>query len=262
MRKIGESVFLKIVDGKDYEFLINGYAFEMGECISISSCDIASPHNLLFKGCKFKSMALFEVQIGPSLTFQNCRFKDFIIDNCSLKQIEFENCTIERLVFTGNQNLGAVKINSSSIDYFDFNNNTSFQLLHIGCHNQLNSVQLINNGSKNEEVSRFFLCPERFNSIRIDKLHVASLEIGTFGEYSELTLTEVVADHILVRNCNSFKTSVIFEKVLPKNRKNSTLRLSNSNIDASVFDEGFIESYHSIEMENSTIESPALEPKD
>lgn len=258
MRALNQSDFLKIIEGRDYEFLINGYPFELKESVCLSNQQFHSQHNYHFKNCRLPKLIVSETDVLSRWSFENCHFDELVIESSNVTNIEFENCIIDDLMYRFNQNAGALKINACKVNHLEYLSNSKFDLLHIGCNNLLDKVNILNNGSENTDESEFYLCPEKFNAIRIEKLTASKLEIGTFGEYSNLFLNEIRTDHLLLRNCNSKNSKVVFKKVRPKSQNRGVLQFMDSTIGASVFENDFFKSYFSVEYKNSSIDNFAL----
>ncbi|WP_157716194.1 hypothetical protein [Roseivirga echinicomitans] len=196
-----------------------------------------------------------ETDISSRWSFENCHFDELIIESSTVANIEFENCVIGDLMYKFNRNAGALKIHSCKVNHLEYLSNSKFDVLHIGCNNLLDKVNILNNGAENTGESEFYLCPEKFNAIRIEKLTASKLEIGTFGEYSNLFLNEIRTDHLLLRNCYSKNANVIFKKVRPKSENRGVLQFMDSTIGASVFENDFFKSYFSVEYKNSSIDN-------
>tara|TARA_R110001592_G_scaffold343906_1_gene634787 strand:+ start:6447 stop:7232 length:786 start_codon:yes stop_codon:yes gene_type:complete len=258
MRALSQSDFLKVIEGRDYEFLINGYPFKLKESVHLSDGQFHSQHKYHFKNCRLPKLIVSGTDISSQWSFENCVFDELVIESSSVANIEFENCVIGDLVYKFNQNAGALKIHACKVNHLEYLSNSKFDLLHIGCNNLLDKVNILNNGAENTDESEFYLCPEKFNAIRIENLTASKLEIGTFGEYSNLFLSEIKTDHLLLRNCNSKNSKVVFKKVRPKSKNRGVLQFLDSTISASVFDNDFFKSYFSVEYKNSSIDSFSL----
>ncbi|KYG82040.1 hypothetical protein EV198_2651 [Roseivirga ehrenbergii] len=258
MRALSQSNFLKIIEGKDYDFLINGFAFSLKESVHLSNGQFHSPHIYHFKNCRFPELVVSESDISSHWIFENCQFNEVAIESSRVANIEFENCVISDLVYKFNPDAGALRIHACKIDHLEYLSNSKFHSLHIGCNNLLDKVNILNNGIDNTSTSEFYLCPEKFNAIRVERLTASKMEIGTFGEYSNLFLNEIHADHLLLRNCHSKNSKVVFKKIKPKSESGGLLQLLDSTIGASVFEDDFFKSFFSVEYKNSTIDNYAL----
>lgn len=253
MRTLSQSNFLKIIEGKDYEFLINGYPFDLKSPVHLANQHFYSQHFYHFKNCRLPKLTVSETHVSSHWSFENCQFDELVIESSRVTNLEFYDCVIGSLLYRFNEDAGVLKINACKINRLEYLSNSKFDLLHIGCNNLLDKVNIVNNGVKNTDESKFFLCPEKFNTIRIEKLTASKLEIGTFGEYSNLFLYEIKTDHLLLKNCHSKKSKVVFKKVSPKNQNKGVLQFLDSTIGDSVFESDFFKSYFSVEYKNSSV---------
>ncbi|MGW8122335.1 hypothetical protein ACV07N_06700 [Roseivirga echinicomitans] len=255
MRNLSQYNFLKIVEGRDYEFLINGYPFTLKEAVHLENGQFHSPHKYYFKGCRYSTLKISDTKISSHWSFQNCHIDELVVSSSSVASFEFKNCVIGNLIYKSNNDAGILEINASKINQLEYLSNTKFKTLHIGCDNFLDKVNILDNGAANTEESNFYLCPEEFNAIRIERLTSSVLEIGTFGEYSNLFLNEVIVDHLRLKNCHSKNSEVLFKKVRPRHKSEGVLQFLDSTIDVSVFENDFIKSYPNVEYANSSINS-------
>ncbi|KOF02699.1 hypothetical protein OB69_10305 [Roseivirga seohaensis subsp. aquiponti] len=258
MRTLSQSNFIKIIEGKDYDFLINGFAFSLKEPVQLENGQFHSQHIYHFKNCRLPQLIVSESDVSSQWVFENCQIDEVAIESSRVANIQFENCVIGDLVYKFNPDAGALRIHACKIDHLEYLSNSKFHSLYIGCNNLLDKVNILNNGIDNTSASEFYLCPEKFNAIRIEKLTASKMEIGTFGEYSNLYLNEIRADHLLLRNCHSNNSKVIFKRIRPKSKNGGLLQLIDSTVGASVFEDDFFKSYFSVEYKNSTIDSFAL----
>ena len=258
MRTLSQSNFLKIIEGRDYEFLINGYPFDLRESVHLVNRQLHSQHHYHFKNCRLSTFTVSDTDISSHWSFENCQFDELVVESSRVANFEFHNCIMGDVLYKSNEDAGVLKIHGCKINYLEYLSNPKFDLLHIGCNNLLDKVNIIDNGAKNTDDSKFYLCPEKFNAIRIERLAASKLEIGTFGEYSNLFLSEIQTDHLLLRNCNNKNSKVTFKRVSPKSQKGSVLQFLDSTIGASVFENDFFNSYLSVEYKNSSITNFAL----
>jgi len=172
MRSITSFGFLKIVEGCDYEFLIEGFAFNVQHNIKINNGSFHSFHTFQFKGCSFKSLIISNSEISSHWVFENCYIQSLVINSSVVKNIDFRNCRIQRLEYSRNKDAGDLTVSACRIKTLEYIDNLKFTNLNIGCQNLLDRVNILNNGSESDQESSFYLCPEKFNEIKIDHFSV------------------------------------------------------------------------------------------
>ena len=254
MRNINPSEFAKIIEGRDYEFLINGYGFRLKHDVELRRLMLDSRHIFRFQGCHFQSLSIEDSNLSSRWIFDNCSFKEIRVKSSRINRLELTNCIIEDFSYEDNSQAGTLKIGACRIKMLRYLKNLKFSRLEIGCENLLDQVEIKENGINNSISSSFYLCPEKFNQIRIDDFSVHDFEIGTFGEYSNLHLNKINADSVTLRNCNSDNSTVLFQNFSPLKKKAGLLKLANSKIRHSVFDKDFFKNFLSVEITNSEVQ--------
>lgn len=261
MRKITKNQFLKILKGEDLEFRISPFKFTLSQKASING--IHCPYDLSFQGCDLGSLIFEGCRFSGNIMIDNSSIKSLTFDECQLHDIRINLSSIGSFSLAQSNELKQLIVKTSDINTLTITDNPIYEVIHIGCENNVRSCTISNNGdaSRNSFSTRVFICPEKFEGIVINNLTTDALHIGTFGEYARFTVTDVRAEVVLIDGCSTELSKVSFKNVRPIDASASALHFINTTFDQEIFGDKAFKNYKSTKIHHQQVDVSALMSK-
>ena len=258
MRNINLRQFLKIIKGEDLEFRISPFAFKLNEPAVIQDSHL--PYDLNFQTCQFESITFKNCRFSGNLEFVCSNTKNLSFDACLLHNLEVMNTDISSFSIKNSHELREIIIKDSNIDELELEKNPIYETIHLGCGNNIRSCIITNNGVSDENSfsTKLFICPERFEVIKIKNITTDILHIGTFGQYSKLNVDDVKAEMVLIDGCSAELSNVSFKNVMPLDAEASALHLVNTVFDQEIFNASAFQNYKTTKVHHQKVDVSAL----
>lgn len=258
MRSINLKQLLKIMKGEDLEFRISPFAFRLTESATIRDAHL--PYDLNFQNCHFENLSFENCRFSGSLEFVASCTKALSFDTCLLHNLEIEEANIAHLSLRNSYELRALIIKDSNVNELHLEDNPIYETIHLGCGNHIRNCTITNNGApdRNSFSTKVFICPERFEGIKIKNLTTDILHIGTFGQYAQLSVTDVNAEMVLIDGCSPLLSKVSFENVTPLDEEASALHLVNTVFDQVIFNTNAFKNYKITKIHHEKVDVSTL----
>ena len=253
MRLLKAKDFIKVIKGEDIEFRISPYEICVKEPLVIEG--IKSIYSLSFPKVKFKSLTIRNCNFSGTLKFNQLVGKNFCFEKSTIEGLTILDSRIEQITVKSNERVGALYFDRTSTNKLSIVKNKNFESLHLGCANNVLKANLSRNGMLNnlQSKSSAYICPEQFGEIDIVGLKAASVEIGTFGEHSRLTVNGITTDSFKIKNCNATKSQVSLKNIRPMSSEMSQLTIEDSILDESVMQKSEMKLFKGLSIENSEV---------
>ncbi|MFY0593773.1 hypothetical protein [Roseivirga sp.] len=239
MRRLNRKQFLKVIKGEDLEFRINSFSFKLHESVVIS--DVHLPYDLTLESCKLENLTFINCRFSGDLEIQSSKLESLKFESCQLHSLAINKSDISSIIVKNSTELNSLRIGDNDINKIEITDNPIYELIHLGCGNNIKECNLWNNGdpSKNSFSTKLFLCPERFDSIQVDQMTIDLLHIGTFGEYAHFSLANLKVDIILIEGCSPDLSKVSFKNIEPIDKSGGAIHLVNTAYDQDLFGDAF-----------------------
>lgn len=260
MRNINLRQFLKIIKGEDLEYRISPFAFKLNESASVQDSHL--PYDLNFRTCEFESLTFKNCRFSGNLDFINSSTKNLSFDACLLHNLEVLDSDIASLSIKKSHEFRAIVIKDSNINELELEDNPIYETIHLGCGNNIRSCIIADNGisDRNSFSTKVFICPERFEVMKVNKLTTDILHIGTFGQYARLSVVDVKAEMVLIDGCSPELSKVRFENVMPLDKEASALHLVNTVFDREIFSHTAFLNYKITKVHHQKVDVSKLIP--
>ena len=251
MRLLKAKDFLKVIKGDDIEFRVQPYEIVIKEPVVIEGID--SIYSLEFPKIKFNSLTFKNCQFKGGLRFNHVEGRTFSFGSSSIENLELIDSRVNTVVVDENERLGTLYLDRTDINNLSISNNESFERLHLGCKNNVLRATFSRNGYSNATESSVYICPERFTEIEIREMNASTVEIGTFGEHSKLTVDGILADDFKIKNCDFTKSQVSLKNIRPLEKKKSHLTIEDSKLDDTVMKSTEMKMFGGLNIHNSEV---------
>lgn len=258
MRNINLKQLLKIMKGEDLEFRISPFAFRLVEPATIRDAHL--PYDLNFQNCHFENLTFENCRFSGNLEFNTSSTKALSFEACLLHNLEIECADIASLTIKNSFEFRALIVKDSNINELLLKENPIYETIHLGCGNNIRNCTLTNNGApdKNSFSTKVFICPERFEVIKVKNMTTDILHIGTFGQYAQLSIADVNAEIVLIDGCSALLSKVSFENVMPLDEEASALHLVNTVFDREIFNAEAFKNYKVTKIHHEKVDFSTL----
>lgn len=246
MRPITSKQLLRVFQGQDLEFRITEYPVK---CLSAISYEgLVFPHNLNFKDSLFGHLNFVNCKFLGDINFNGSTVEELQFEGCQLKNIEIRSSNVKNLTINHSTQLQKIHVGSSSINTINIEGNKYFEAIELGCENHMVAAYIAENGNSelNSFKSTIYICPERFESIKMKNNTSEILHIGTIGEYASFEIVNYNANLVLFSNCNSNSTKVKFRKMKPIDPNTVSVCIVNSSNILEMHNEGLFSGFKSV----------------
>lgn len=243
MRNINLRQFLKIIKGEDLEFRISPFAFKLNEPVLVKDSHL--PYDLNFRACHFEKLTFKNCRFSGNLEFIDSNIETLSFDSCLLHNLEATGVDIGHISIENSNEFRSLIIKDSNVNDLILLNNPIYETIHLGCGNNIRTCTLEKNGVSevNSFSTKVFICPERFEVMRIKNLTTDILHVGTFGQYARLNIADVNAECVLIDGCSFSTSKVSFKNIQPRDKEASAFHLINTVFDQEIFGEKAFRNY-------------------
>jgi hypothetical protein len=246
MRTINSRQFLKILKGEDLEFRISQYPVRLVDKVKLE--DLHFPYDIHFRESVFQELSFRNCRFSGDLSFSGSKIGKLSLRACdfrhlSVKQTEVLQFEVKKSVQAKSVTIGASAINSLVIEH-----NEVFESIELGCENHIMQASLSYNGDiqKNSFKSTIFICPERFDILKLKNNCAEILHVGTIGEHAQFEVENLSANLLLFSNCNGESTNVALRGLRPIDPAVASVCIVNSERIVRLNDQGVFNAFSRI----------------
>ena len=258
MRLLNYAQFKRLIRGVDLEYRITGYPISLEKKARFE--DLHIPYDLNFFKCKFQSLEFKNCIFSGNVTLDHTVCQALQFTGCQLQNIILKDSTLDTLGVEDSREIRKLDVYNVEINTVKLENNPIFQELSLGCKNKIRKCWILDQGSTsiNSFQTSVYLCPEQFESFVLKNISTDVLHIGTFGNYSKLSLANIQSDYVVFENCSTDTSSIeIFD--LKSNKFNQgQIHFVNTAFDANVFKIKDLRPYFSTQIHHQKINIESL----
>ncbi|GEM_PF-5454647 len=258
MRTLNYAQFKRILTGIDLEYRITGFSLSLDRKAKFT--DLHIPYDLNFFECQFQSLEFENCRFSGNITFDHSSCQSLEFNSCQLQNVVLKDAELDTLKLSDSSEVRKLDVYNSLINQVSLKSNPIFQEVALGCKNKIRKCSITDLGSPsvNSFQTTVYLCPEQFESFVLNSINTDVIHIGTFGNYSKLSLANIQADYVMFENCNSDTSQIEIIDLKANKFNQGEIHFINTAFDSDVFKINELKPHFKTQIHHTPVEVKTL----